>query len=109
VTLTKCEALRMRTLLLPIFLYAPPLVCFTPAERDLLQAAVSGATDAEIARVMKISVSAVKARWSRTNSRFFTRFPESERRHNRSGSRGEQIRHVLLEYVRTHPSELTPY
>jgi hypothetical protein len=107
-TLTREEALGARNLLMPMFLYTPPAVCFTPTEQEILRAAVGDRTDAEIGRALGISVAATKARWNRIHLRFFARFPDDKRRLP-SGTRGEQIRHVILEYVRTHPSELTPY
>jgi hypothetical protein len=100
------------SLVLPLFTYSPPRVCFTSAERRLLRAALSGAPDSMTGRELKVSVAAVKARWLRLLERAEAKHPELCRRLQvvrREGTRGPQLRHIVLDYVRHHPSELTPY
>lgn len=59
---------------------------------------------------MGVPISAVKARWTRIQERFAQYAPEvltgipAPR-----GSRGVQTRHLILQYIRDHPSELTPF
>jgi hypothetical protein len=92
--------------------YAPPRLCFTTTERRLLRAALSGAPDSTVGRELAISVTAVKARWGRLLERAEANHPELGRRllaHKREGTRGPRLRHIVIDHVRHHPSELTPY
>jgi hypothetical protein len=86
-------------------------VRFTRTEQEIIRSAIHGRTDAEIARALKLTPSAVKARWTRIQARFFTRFHEldSRRLPITATTRGAQIRHRILQYARENPSELTPY
>jgi hypothetical protein len=110
-SLTREDALATRNLLLPIFLYTPPVVRFTPSEQQLIRAALDGRTDVELSRSLRLAMTAIKARWNRIRMRFFTRLPDVDRRAlpATGGARGEQARHIILEYVRKNPCELTPY
>jgi len=97
---------------LPVFTYMPPLVCFTSAERKVLRAALTGVTDTTIARELGIAVAAVKGRWLRIIERAAAKHQElgaTIEALKRDGQRGPQIRHLIVDYVRRHPSELTPY
>jgi hypothetical protein len=68
-TLTRAQAHTRRSLLLPMFLYAPPRLGFTTAERALLLSALGGRTDRESAVALGIPLTAVKARWTRILAR----------------------------------------
>jgi hypothetical protein len=109
--LSRDEAERSGSLILPMFTYSPPIIRFTAAERRVLQAARAGATDERIAGMLRVPVSAVKARWRRIQERAM-RLPalrdqiDAVRREHR---RGLQWRHFVIDYVRAQPSELTPY
>jgi len=95
-----------------MFAYNPPRAFFTRAEQRLLQAALDGAPDDTISARLGIPVSAVKARWTRIHQRVVKCLPElveHVRAPHASDRRGAQIRHLVLEYVRQNPSELTPY
>lgn len=110
-TITRQEAISRRSLLMPMFFYDPPRVRFTAAERDLIRAALEGATDVELAERLGIALSAVKARWNRVVDRIEDRLPAllAEHRAASVGVRGSQVRHLIREFVRANPSELTPY
>jgi hypothetical protein len=100
------------TNLLAMFAYSPPRLFCTAAEQQLIAAALAGDTDETLSRRLGIPVSAVKARWCRIQDRVARRAPELFRgvRGMPAGTgRGVQTRHLILEYVRNHPSELTPY
>jgi hypothetical protein len=110
-TLTREDALATRNLLLPMFLYTPPRVRFTPSEQQIILAALDGRTDAELSRSLEMPMTAIKARWNRIHLRFFAQLPDLDRRASPSGDgvRGGQTRHIVLEYVRRNACELTPY
>lgn len=108
----RAEALERRSLLMPMFSYTPPTVCFSSAERHLLRVALEGATDRELAERLGIPVSSVKARWKRIQTRVAERAPVVlPTRDDRVEltTRGAQVRHRILQFVRERPEELTPY
>jgi DNA-binding NarL/FixJ family response regulator len=110
--MTRERAAARKTPLLPLFVYAPPRVFFTPAEQDLLRAAMDGAPDDVISRRLGIALSATKARWTRIHQRVAARLPhilEAVPAAHDAARRGPQTRHLILSYIRENPSELTPY
>jgi len=109
-TLTREQAAAWKNPLLAMFAYSPPRLFFTPAEQHLIAEALAGGTDATLSARLGIPRSAVKARWTRIQQRvartapeLFADVPLPHR------GRGVQTRHLILNYVRQHPSELTPY
>jgi hypothetical protein len=109
--LTRNQAAAWMNPLLAMFAYSPPRLLFTRAEQDVLAAALSGATDDTLSAKLQIPVSAVKARWSRIQERTARMAPDILRNvpipsHH---GRGVQTRHLILQYLREHPAELTPY
>jgi hypothetical protein len=111
-TLTRADAQQRRSLLLPMFLYARPRLRFTPSEQALLRSAIRGCTDRESTVALGIPITAVKSRWTRIHERVADELPALLPRSSssaRAESRGSQSRHLILDYVREHPSELTPY
>jgi hypothetical protein len=107
---TRVEAERQGGALLPMFNYRPPILALTSAEKDVLRVALTGATDPIIAKTLEIPLASVKGRWSR----IFRRVAETPLMsivdaEKRSGHRGPQFRHILVDYVRQNPSELTPF
>lgn len=96
--------------LLPMFLYRRPLLGFTPADKVVLKAALAWGTDASIAAALSLPVATVKSRWSRILRRVASS-PLGSRLTLDRGSerRGPQSRHLLLDYLRENPWELTPY
>ena len=110
-TVTREQAAEWRTPLLPMFLCNPPRIIFSDTERQLLRAALGGDPDQALAGRLGLSVSAVKARWSRIQQRAMRRLPDLFERVAASGDaahRGPQVRHFILRYLRTNPSELRP-
>jgi hypothetical protein len=110
-TLTREQAAAWSNPLLAMFAYSPPRLRFTEAEQRLLSEALTGVTDETLSTRLSIPVSAVKARWTRIQARvarlapaLFTNVPDAP-----PLRRGVQTRHLILQYVRDHPSELTPY
>ena len=95
-----------------MFAYNPPRIMFTASERELLRCALDGAPDDIVAGRLGVAVSSVKARWTRVQQRAMQTVPElfqSVPLPKHPHQRGAQTRHLLLEYVREHRSELTPY
>jgi len=109
-SLTRAQAHAQWSPLLPMFAYWPPRILFTPPERALLRAALAGGTDEALAARLGVAVSAVKGRWTRIQHRVADRVPQLLPKADAShGTRGAQTRHVLLDFVRHNPAELTPY
>jgi len=111
-TLTIEEAVERRSTLLPMFLYRPPRLHLNATEQELLRAALEGGTDEALAAKCGVSLSGIKARWTRIQQKASRHLaePSEHMRPRRNGrGRGAQTRHILLRYVRNNPSELTPY
>jgi DNA-binding CsgD family transcriptional regulator len=94
-----------------VFVHSIPRFGFTLAEQRLLGEALTGRTDAQLARVLRVAPSTVKARW-RT---IYDRVSEVESAlmpvaadAGASSGRGPEKRRPLLEYLRQHPEELRP-
>ena len=105
------EAERDGALILPMFSYCRPVLGLTTTERRILQVAVAGATDEKIARALQKPIGAIKSGWRRIHARAADH-PHLGMHVGHSGrekGRGTQWRHVVVDYVRTHPEELTPY
>ena len=111
-TLTRAQAVSWNTPLLSMFLYNPPAIVFTNAQRDLLEAALSGLTDSQLGHRLGVKLTTIKARWTRIYDRAFRRAPHlfaAVPGRDGSPARGAQLRHLILQYVRDNPEELTPY
>lgn len=110
--LTRDTALKGTVGLLPMFVYTPPVVRYTRPEQRLLKAALSGATDETVRSTLGVTLTAIKSRWLRIQERTARRLPllfDDVAQGGPSGARGVQTRHIVLDYVRRTPSELTPY
>jgi hypothetical protein len=97
-----------------IFVYRPPLVCFSMSEQKLLNAALQGGTDQELSNDLAISVSAIKKAWCSIHERAAKHLPDKvlnldSQPDRRDGDRGKQKKQRLLAYLREHPEELRPY
>jgi hypothetical protein len=111
-TLTREQAAEWRNPLLAMFAYSPPRIYFTEPEQHILRLALTGAPDWDIAERLRVPETAVKGRWTRIQERAFGAVPELSAKlasRTTATGRGRQNRHLILEYVRQHPSELTPY
>lgn len=92
-----------------LFSFREPVLRLRASDQQLLAAALSGATDAELATALGITFSAVKARWRSTFARIAGTMPELVIDFGDDEGRGAQKRHRVLAYVRSHPEELRPY
>jgi hypothetical protein len=93
-----------------MFRYVEPVLRLSPSERDLLAAALKCGTDAAIGAALGLPVATIKKRWlsiftkvSRTNPDLLGVLDDNAR------GRGKQKRHLVLEYIRSHPEELRPF
>jgi len=93
-----------------IYRYRAPVLRLRPAEQELLAAALSGKTDAELSEALGLSVEATKKRWLSIFERVehfkhgILNPTEVE-----SEGRGPQKRHRVVAYIRSHPKELRPF
>lgn len=95
---------------LPLFLYHRPVLRFSPADKAVLKAALTCGTDTAIASALALPVATVKSRWSRILRRIASTPLGARLVPDRSTERrGPQSRHLLLDYLRDNPWELTPY
>ena len=81
-----------------------------PAEQELLAAALSGQTDAELSADLELTVEATKKRWLSIFERIdqFKREILTQTAVDSDG-RGPQKRHRVVAYIRNHPEELRPF
>jgi len=95
-----------------IFIYNDPKIGFTRSEQRLLEAALRGLTDDELALELDVSISAVKKTWrsiySRVEGSGAAILPELPEDRADPNDRGRGKKHRLLNYVREHPEELRP-
>jgi len=92
-----------------LFNYREPSLHLRGSDQQLLLAAVGGATDSELASELRVTLSAVKARWRSIISRVEETLPGLVRHVEDREGRGTQKRHRVLAYVRNHPEELQPF
>ncbi len=95
-----------------LFLYSEPRLYFNDKEQTLLQRAMDGMTDEELATDLGCSLSSVKKRWQSIYERVADEAPEllpgGSTASQLNGKRGVEKKQRLLEYVRAHPEELRP-
>jgi DNA-binding CsgD family transcriptional regulator len=91
--------------------YQAPRLGLRDGEQRVLLAAISGSTDAELARTLGLSLRAVKKHWLAIFARADEALPNLLAHGGAEGlgKRGPQKRHRVLAYVREHPEELRPY
>jgi hypothetical protein len=93
-----------------IYRYREPVLRLRPAEQQLLAAALSGKTDAELSADLGLTVESTKKRWLSIFERVdqFKREILSQTDVDSEG-RGPQKRHRVVAYIRAHPEELRPF
>jgi hypothetical protein len=93
-----------------MYRYQEPVLRLRPAEQNLLAAALTGKTDAELSTDLGLSIEAIKKRWMSIFARVDEFKPEILRTPDEStDGRGPQKRHRVVAYVRSHPEELRPF
>jgi hypothetical protein len=97
-----------------LFAFSPPVILFPAAERRMLEQALNGLSDEELAAELGLSINTVKRMWKSVYARSAERAPHvmlSDPGHGPAERRvrgAEKRRHLLL-YIREHPEELRPY
>jgi DNA-binding NarL/FixJ family response regulator len=94
-----------------LFVMQEPQIGFSRREQRLLEEALRGGTDDELARELEVSLSAVKKCWRSIYERVersTVNLLTKTRHESDLGDRGKGKKHPLLGYVREHPEELRP-
>jgi DNA-binding CsgD family transcriptional regulator len=92
-----------------LFAAQPPRICFSAAERRVLERALLNETDAAVAETLGISRNAVLKTWRGIYERVNRRLPQLIPKAGATdGSRGREKRRHLLLYLRGHLEELRP-
>jgi hypothetical protein len=94
-----------------LFAYREPVLRLRARDQELLGAAMTGLTDKELARTLRLKLPTVKKRWATVFNHVAFARPTLLPRHESPAAhhaRGPQKRHHLLEYLRGHPEELRP-
>lgn len=92
-----------------LFAHEKPRFEFTVRQQELLQRAMGGATDDELATDLSVSASAVKKRWVSVYERVSVAMPGwLDGNDALAEARGSEKRRHLLNYLRQHPEELHP-
>jgi hypothetical protein len=95
-----------------LFVSHIPQFEFSRGEQRLLEVALRGSTDEELATELEISLSAVKKAWRSIYDRVDRNHAgilPSNSDESENGDRGKGKKHRLLAYVREHPEELRPF
>ncbi len=92
-----------------LFMHVPPRFGFTVRQQEMLNEAMQGATDDELAGHLNVSSSTIKKRWVSVYERVSAAMPGWLDGAGESGdARGAEKRRHLLNYLRQHPEELHP-
>lgn len=91
-----------------MFLTVRPELAFSTATQEMLNLALDGRTDQELAVDLGLSLSAVKKRWNAIYNRVTEVAPAvlGPKRDLMSDTRGGELRRHLLSYLRSHPAEV---
>lgn len=95
-----------------MFDYHAPILGFSSSEQRLLNNALSGATDEQLAGTLGTGLPTVKKIWvsiyHRVEDCLPALIPDRLQAEGPTGSRGREKRRGLLAYLRSHPEELRP-
>ena len=99
-----------------MFYSGEPKFGFKVLEREVIEAALQGKTDADIAAILSIGQSTLKKRWGSIYDKALEIFDEDmDPEHKMKGlgssakERAKEKRRTLVEYVRAHREELRPF
>jgi len=106
------EVAQMRgTTLASLFTYDPPTLGLSTVEQELLQFALGGNTDLELATLLCISYPTVRKRWESIYKKVCDRIPYlfDEPANPCAIGRGNEKRRPVLRYIQFHREELRPF
>ena len=92
-----------------VLMHTQPILELSPRLQDMLELAVNGRSDDEIACILNISTHAVKKRWSTIYAKTRVILPGLLPADSTDGVRGQEKRAILMQYISTHPQEYRPY
>lgn len=91
----------------PVFQHQWPCYGFSHAEQELLQWALWGESDNELAQSLSLSPASIRKRWETIYRKVETQTPQFFAENDSAGRGGEKKR-ILLGYLRHHLEELRP-
>ena len=93
-----------------LFLHRPQRIRFSTSERRVLEGALLNESDAQLANRLGVSIDSIKKSWRNIYARASRQVPSlvPAADPESSGSRGQEKRRHLLDYLRTHLEELRP-
>jgi DNA-binding CsgD family transcriptional regulator len=106
------EACRMRgTTMASLFSYSPPVLGLSAVEQELLQFALGGNTDQELALLLCVSYPTIRKRWDSIYAKVSTHMPQvfDEDSSGGAAGRGNEKRRRVLRYIQFHRAELRPF
>jgi hypothetical protein len=107
--ITRQEA-RAGTYVARAFVYQPPHLFLSLGEQQMLQCALEGSTDEELAAALCLALPTIKTRWRSVYTRVAQAAPHLLPEAGEQGrKRGTEKRRPLLDYLRHHPEELRPH
>ena len=89
------------------FLYTPPRIFFSRREQEVLQMALNGVPDEEIANALGVGEAAIAKRWLKIYERVAQMLPNLLPT-TPGGKRGTEKRRLLLRYLQDHLEEIRP-
>lgn len=105
--MTREDALNPRLegrLIRNLFLHHEPVCAFTPADQELLQLALTGLGESNLAEILGISKDSVKSRWDSV----YNHIPRHLEHELFLNEEGRLKSRALLNWLRHHPEELRP-
>ena len=93
-----------------MFMFREPILDFTDNQKMVLDLAVEGYSDKEIAEILGLSANAVRMRWRGIYEKMQAVLPDifTDVEDNGAG-RGQEKRRMAIHYVRDHPEEIRPH
>jgi len=93
-----------------MFAFREPFLDLTDRQKMVLDLALEGYRDSEIARFLKLSPNAVRMRWRGIYEKMQAALPGifDERDDGDPGRRGQEKRRIAIHYIREHPEEIRP-
>src|ERR1700723_1743676 len=85
-----------------------PILDFTPSQKKLLAAALRGAENAELADNLCRTTAAIKRTWTGIFEKCVRHYPALLPT-TEGPLRGQQKRHKVMAYIRSHPEEVRPF